>query len=265
MDAQSRANELIDDANAHLAAGRIHRALPLYREAATLFPRYASFELVAADELYALGRREEAADSYRRVVAGVPEHEQAWESLALVLYELARVEQADPAMMRHNALKAARKHGHASDAIRRYREAADIGERADAAGELLDSLDDGAAEVLHDFLVRSRRAEAGPGRDFAGLQAGILVRFGMADFVFWYSDGPAPDHSAIRADIDEYLSTHLRPPPPELQQPVSGSPPPDHVLRMRQRRRQPVTPGPVTRLRARFQRPRSFRSRTAPS
>jgi len=255
VDAQSRANELIEDANAHLAAGRVHNALPLYREAATLFPRYASFELVAADRLYALGRREEAADSYRRVVEGVPEHEQAWHSLALVLYELGRVDEADQAMMRFNSLEASLKHDDdADELVRQYHAAGDLGERAKLVEQLLHSLGDGVAETLHDFLERSRKSGPGSGHDVAGLQASILVRFGMADFVYWYSDGPVPDRALIASDIEKYLATHRRPPTPDHQLPIAGSPPLPSVRRHRylQQAARSSGSGPIAWLRRRL-------------
>lgn len=258
MDTQSRANELIEDANAYLAAGRVHNALPLYREAAGLFPHYASFELVAADKLYELGRREEAADSYRRVVDGVPEHEQAWQSLALVLYELGRVDEADQAMMRFNSLEASLKHEDAAaELVQRYHAAADLDDRAMLAGQLLHSLDEGAAEALHDFLRRSRKSRPGSGRDYAGLHASILVRFGMADFVYWYSDGPVPDRELIASDIEKYLRTHRRPPAPERQLPIAGSPPLPSVRRHRylQKTARTSGSGPIGWLRRRLGRP----------
>lgn len=262
VDARSRADELIEDANAFLQAGRVHNALPLYREAATLFPRYASFELVAADQLYRLGRREEAAESYRRVVEGVPEHDQAWHSLALVLYELGHVDEADQAMRRSNALEAELKYEGADDLVQQYRAATDIDQRAGIAEQLLHSLDDGAAEALHDFLRRSRTERPAPGRDFAGLQASILVRFGMADFVYWYSDGPAPDRALIAADIDRYLAAHRRPPPSEHQLPIVGTPPLPSVRRhryLRQRARvdRSTPSGRLRRLVGRFRRTRT--------
>ncbi len=186
---KTKADALIAAANELLAVGDIEGASPMYVQAAALFAPYASFEIVAADKLRELGRREAAVASYQRVVAAVPEHAQAWESLALTLYELGRSDEANRAMMRANELGA--------------------------------ELERDAA--LHDFLARSQHQV---GADYAGLEASILVRLKTADFVDWYSDGPAPDSAAISEDVAKYLRSNPRPPSLEQQQPIWNSPPP---------------------------------------
>ncbi len=226
--AHSRADELIAEANRLHGDGRTAEAIPLYREAAALFAPYATFELVAADSLFELGPLAEAAESYRRVVDAAPEHEQAWQRLALVLYQLGRRAEADQAMARFHQADAALVHEDVADIVERYHRSTDLDERERHVTRLLKSIDDGVSEVLHDFLERTHlegtHREAGA--DYAPVQASILVRFGMADFVYWYSDGPAPDRAEIERDMATYLATHDGPPPLDEQQPIWASPPP---------------------------------------
>ena len=77
MDDQTRANELIEKANALHAAGRGIAAVPLYQEAAELFAPYASFKLVAADILMHFDQYAEAATAYQGVLDEHPDHDQA--------------------------------------------------------------------------------------------------------------------------------------------------------------------------------------------
>lgn len=223
MNAKTQADDLIVTANALLAAGDLESAIPLYVRAAELFAPYASFEIVAADKLHELGRSEEAVASYQRVVAAVPEHAQAWASLATVLYELGRVDEAHLAMTRSDELDAELVPDEAFEIVRQYFAVDDFDECARLAEQMLHSLGEGPSGALHDFLVRSRHRVD---EDHAALQASILVRFKMADFVYWYSDGPAPDREAIANDVDAYLRSHRRPPPLDQQQAIRTSPPP---------------------------------------
>ncbi len=77
MEQQTKANELIEKANALHAAGRGIAAVPLYQEAAGLFAPYASFNLVAADILMEFDQYEEAAKAYQGVLDEHPDHDQA--------------------------------------------------------------------------------------------------------------------------------------------------------------------------------------------
>ena len=43
-------------------------------------------------------------------------------------------------------------------------------------------------------------------QDYWAVLAAILVRFGMADDVYWYGDGPAPSREWIAADVERYLA-----------------------------------------------------------
>lgn len=83
MGDQSRANELIEQANALVANGRGVPAVPLYQEAADLFAPYASFRLVAADILMDYEQFQDAAEAYQGVLDHHPEHDQARDGLKL--------------------------------------------------------------------------------------------------------------------------------------------------------------------------------------
>ena len=77
MDDQSRANDLIEQANALHNAGDRLEAAPLYIEAGALFAPYAQFSLVAGDTLLEHGDHERAAAAYQIVLAEMPDHDQA--------------------------------------------------------------------------------------------------------------------------------------------------------------------------------------------
>lgn len=81
MDDHARANQLIEKANTLHAQGRGVAAAPLYREAAALFPPYASFNLVAGDILMKYDQYADAADAYQAVLEEHPDHDQARASL----------------------------------------------------------------------------------------------------------------------------------------------------------------------------------------
>lgn len=231
VDAKTRADDLLAEAEVRRATGRIDEAIPLYREAASLYPPYASIELVAADSLFELGRYREAADAYGRVTDAVPEHEQAWLGRSNSLHLLGRHDEGSAMLARHDALESALVREDSSEAVGRYEMASTMDQRAASVTTMLRSLDDGVAEALHDFLVRAHDDPVGIDHDHLPLLASILVRFGIADFVHWYADGPAPNREWIRADVAKYLAANRRPPPIDRQQPIWGSPPPESVRR----------------------------------
>ena len=90
MQNQTRANELIEKANALHAAGRGVAAVPLYQEAADLFAPYASFKLVAADILMEYDQYEDAAKAYQGVLDRHPDHDQAGDGLKTANKKLGR-------------------------------------------------------------------------------------------------------------------------------------------------------------------------------
>lgn len=94
MDAQGRANELIERANALHNAGQKLEAAPLYVQGAELFPAYASFALVAGDTFREAGRHSDAVGAYEACLAGVPDHDQAWLGMGVSLLALGRREEA---------------------------------------------------------------------------------------------------------------------------------------------------------------------------
>ena len=77
MSNQQKANALIERGNELHNSGDKLSAAPYYREAAELFPPYASFMLVAADSYLAGGKYRDAAAAYRHVIAAHPDHDQA--------------------------------------------------------------------------------------------------------------------------------------------------------------------------------------------
>lgn len=91
---QERANALVEQANALHNGGDKLAAAPMYVEAANLFPPYASFGLVAGDSYAAAGKHEDAVAAYEACLAGVPDHEQAWEGLGGSLHALGRTDEA---------------------------------------------------------------------------------------------------------------------------------------------------------------------------
>ena len=81
-DTETRAYELIQRANALHSQGRPVPAIPLYKEAAEIYPPYASFHLVAGDLLAGLGQYADAAEAYGALLVTHPGHEQAKASIA---------------------------------------------------------------------------------------------------------------------------------------------------------------------------------------
>jgi hypothetical protein len=92
MDDQTRANELIEKANALHAVGRGIAAVPLYQEAAGMFAPYASFNLVAADILMEFDQYAEAAAAYQGVLDEHPDHDQARDGLKAANKKLGKKE-----------------------------------------------------------------------------------------------------------------------------------------------------------------------------
>ena len=226
-EAQQRANELIARANDLHAQGRHDKAVPLYLEAAGLFPPYASFGLVAADSLQEAGKLRGAADAYRAVVEAVPDHDQAWRGLGVVLHELGDHDGGRHAILQAQAIVSGLDPETERSLIRRYLDAGDMIERAEVAAVLASSLNDRVPGILYDFLKRASRQRASLDSSYWGAVATVLVRFGMADFVHWYSDGTAPDVDRIRGDVEKFLAANPYAPTDVADLwPVYGSPPP---------------------------------------
>jgi tetratricopeptide (TPR) repeat protein len=81
METETRAYDMIQRANALHLQGRPIPAIALYREAAELYPPYASFHLVAGDLLAQLGQFQDAAEAYEALLQTHPDHDQARASL----------------------------------------------------------------------------------------------------------------------------------------------------------------------------------------
>jgi tetratricopeptide (TPR) repeat protein len=81
---QQLANQLIEQANQHYAAGDYPEAIRLYREGIAAHPiaPYRGFNLVIGEMLEKMERWDEAIEAYKEVIAAHPEHDQAWQSLA---------------------------------------------------------------------------------------------------------------------------------------------------------------------------------------
>ena len=124
-----------------------------------------------------------------------------------------------------------------TDAIRSYWDARETDARVGPVLVLIQSRDERVSDVLVHFLrlAADDRVRMSRGQDYWAALAMIMVRFGMAGFVFWYSDGPAPDRNAIAADVDRFVSENSGPPPLERQQAIRSSPPPPPRKRGRQR------------------------------
>jgi len=75
------AKALLERANALHNAGQRLEAAPLYVAGARAFAPFASFALVAGDSFLAAGRRDEAAEAYRIVLAEHPDHPEAADGL----------------------------------------------------------------------------------------------------------------------------------------------------------------------------------------
>lgn len=227
---QAAANVLVEEANAALAAGELDEAIGLYRAAIERFPAYASFELVIGDALYDAGRLTDAIAAYRATVDAVPEHDQAWERLADCLFRVGRRDEADQANRRHQELRAALQTGEADQRIEQYRSETDINRRAKIVCDLAYSLDEGVSRLLHEWLGEvyhdRRTGRHGSGNTFWSAVAFSLVRFGMADFVDWYTDGPAPSEQWLMEDVEKYLRKYsTSPPAADRQQPIHFTPP----------------------------------------
>ena len=87
----SPVNELIEQANGLHAAGDFDPAIRIYQQALAMigpgdpmYPDYSSFHLVVGDMQQELGRLEDAAVSYRRVLESVPDHPDALASLQAI-------------------------------------------------------------------------------------------------------------------------------------------------------------------------------------
>ena len=227
---QDTANVLIEEANTALAGGDLDEAIGLYRAAIERFPAYASFELVIGDALYDAGRLTEAIEAYRATVAAVPEHDQAWERLAECLHRIGRHDQAEQASRRYQELRASLTAGDASGLIAKLETTTDINRRAEIICDLAYSLDTRVSPLLHDWLGEvyhdRRTGRHGSGNTFWSAVAFTLVRFGIADHVDWYTDGPAPSQQWLMEDVDKYLRKYRAAPPPlEEQQPIHLTPP----------------------------------------
>lgn len=222
---QKTANALIERGNHALASGELDEAIGLYRAAIDRNPAYVSFELVIGDALHDAGRLTEAIDAYRSTVDAIPEHDQAWERLAECLYRVGRRAEGDQATRRLEELRSALRPDDADDLIERLRNATDINRRATVICELAYSLDERASQPLHEWLGEvyhdRRTGRHGSGNTFWSAVAFVLVRFGMADFVDWYTDGPAPSEQWLMEDVEKYLRKYRTAPPPvDRQQPI---------------------------------------------
>lgn len=242
---QERANAQIAEANRLQAAGELEASIPLYRDAIRLFAPYASFGLVVGDSLRRLGRPVEAVIEYEQVVAAHPDHDQAWHSLGEVLYELGWIEDAKRAMLAAQAVEANRPYTtDASELVAALTAADGLEAKSEVVFDLVYTTDPNGIAALHGFMVEvAGEADLSSyGVDLWGALANTLVRFGMAEFTDWYSDGPHPDRDAIEADLRRYVTAN--PDGPTTLEPVYHTPPP-----RRPRRRGPPL---WTRLRKRF-------------
>lgn len=228
-DAQANANALVADANDALGGGDIDVAAQLYRDAIELFPSYASIELVVGDSYFAAERFSDALEAYKATVNAVPEHDQAWERMAETLHRLGRHDEGASAMSRYQELRSGLKAGDATELIEQLRATADINDRAKLICDLAYSLDPAVPQILHAFIGEvahdRKTGRHGSGNTFWAAVASIMVRFGMADFMDWYTDGPAPSETWLTEDVDKYLKKHRHPPPIDQHQPIHFTPP----------------------------------------
>lgn len=223
-DLQRRAGELVDAAHVKLSQGDIDGAAQRYRDAIVLFRPYASFELVIGDAYFEAERFADALVAYQTTVEAVHEHDQAWERLAECLHRLGRHDEGVRAMSRYQELRAGLGHGDASKQIEELRHTADINLRAKIVCDLAYSLDPAVPPILHAFVGEvahdRKTGRHGSGNTFWAATASIMVRFGIADFLDWYSDGPAPSETWIMEDVEKYLKKNRHPPPLDQHQPI---------------------------------------------
>lgn len=89
-----RVETLLDRAEDAIETGDAETALSICEQALSLVPGHPGAQFVQGDALRALGRLEEACESYRAAALGRPDHASSWASLALTLFELLRWEEA---------------------------------------------------------------------------------------------------------------------------------------------------------------------------
>lgn len=92
--------ELLDLAEEALDQGDADTALELCRKVLVAEPRHPGALFVAADAERALGDLERAEAGYRAVTHVAPDHSPAWSSLASVLFDMLRFEEARVASLR---------------------------------------------------------------------------------------------------------------------------------------------------------------------
>ena len=224
------ADALIAEANRLHAEGDLSAAAPLYMKAAEGFAPYASFALVAGDSYWSIGDLLAAAASYRHTITAVPEHENAWQNLGDVLMLLGAADDGRQALVKAQAIDAGFVEGEVDAAIDRYWMSHEPLDRAAIVNRIATSDEPRVSPVLHDHLERSLHygTTTGDLGHWSSI-ATALVRFGVADFLDWYSDGPAPNRTWVLQDVEKYLATHER--PPAVVWPVHFTPQPYHSIR----------------------------------
>jgi tetratricopeptide (TPR) repeat protein len=136
-------------AMALIAAGRDEEAAPLRWEVARAFPKnYERFRVTGA-WLQSIGRRDEAVEAWRHVVAGQPDDGETHAALAELLLDMQQPEEALPHLR-----AAARIHGGAGA----WREAARVAEKIGAIDRALDAWRRVLGEAPDDLQARDRLA-----------------------------------------------------------------------------------------------------------
>jgi tetratricopeptide (TPR) repeat protein len=227
--AKADADAVIAEANLLHTAGNLSAAAPLYMKAAEGFVSYASFALIAGDSYWSTGDLVAAAAAYRHTIAAVPQHEDAWQNLGTVLMALGDIDDGRHALVRAQAIGAKFDEGEVDTAIDRYWMSHEPLDRATIVNRIASSDEPRVSPVLHDHLERARRYGTAIGEltHWASV-ATALVRFGVADFLDWYSDGHAPNRAWVLTDVENYLATHEH--PPSVVWPVHFTPQPYHSL-----------------------------------
>ena len=192
---------LLEEAGRLLTAGQTLQALARYRRVTDLDPADVVYELELCETLVAEGHLAEAEASLRRATRIRPEDAKAWSMFADVLERRGR-DGEGRRIRRSQGIDVA-----ADDPVGRYWDATTIDDRVRRVAELLPSDDERVPTVFEHFLRLTLTDDSAMqrGQDYWAVQASILVRVGMVEHEYEYSDGPAPDRDRIAADVARFL------------------------------------------------------------